>query len=682
MPFLKREDSLSNPSSRPLAEGRTLPSFRSGNGFSSFLLLLVLCVFLFPILSSAQDISNVALENIGLPNWSGQDYSPQISPDGQFLIFQSDRPGSGESANLWFSANKNFRDRLGRMEWTIPIPLRFPMDSAPSDTMRLVRPPGSMADPPGAFSVNTDNFEGMPFLVFHENRPVEIYFTSLRGPERPGRDGLNIYFSRYRDSRWSVPEQINVLNTDFNERMPCLSADGRKIYFVSDRPGGFGNYDIWYSERNMRTGQWAEPVNAGEAWNTAYNEISPGLSPDGKMFFLSSDRPGGFGHFDIYFSSANGTSWEKLENLGEPFNSPRDDETISMTSDRLWAFLASDRRSLDAEGRFDIYRVRVPERLLMRQEVLFSGLVLDGSSRLPLGVDATIRIEYEKGTIVASSTVINRQASINDAANFSVPLLSGRTYRVIFSAPGFHSADLTLNYTGNTPSNKTDRRVVVLQPIASEVTDINGEKSFRVHVVDDETGLDIRGSVLTLIQEAVQRKLEADDRSVFSFSTQARTVFTLKASADLYTAAEERFESQSASREIVIRLKKAGGSGDPCADDNLKCIPNIRIFFALDSAVLSEQELKKIEVVSRILKKHAAARIEIAGHTDHTYTQEYNQRLSDQRARNVRQTLVRLGIAESRLEVHGYGFSRPAVPDTTEQQRRANRRVEFRVISE
>ena len=152
----------------------------------------------------AEELPVRKLSNVGVPNWAGNDYSPQISPDGRFLIFQSDRPGDQEDHNLWYSINRNYADRLGDAEWSVPLPLQLPLMGAPTETMRAVAASRADAtgervtgDLPGAFRLNTDGFEGMPTLVYRKGRPVEIYFTSLRGPET-GRNGSRLGWSGVR----------------------------------------------------------------------------------------------------------------------------------------------------------------------------------------------------------------------------------------------------------------------------------------------------------------------------------------------------------------------------------------------------------------------------------------------------------------------------------------------------
>ena len=104
--------------------------------------------------------------NQGRPNWFGEDYAPRISPDGRFLIFQSDRPGAKNGHNLWISINQNYRRPAEAANWTTPTPLFFPLMGRGSETMRVVT--GK------SFTVNTDGFEGMPALLYAGRLPPGI----------------------------------------------------------------------------------------------------------------------------------------------------------------------------------------------------------------------------------------------------------------------------------------------------------------------------------------------------------------------------------------------------------------------------------------------------------------------------------------------------------------------------
>ena len=113
------------------------------------------------------------------------------------------------------------------------------------------------------------------------------------------------------------------INTQYWESQPCLSVTGRSLYFVSDRPGGKGGYDIWIS--NKVGNNWARPYQAGDSINTKWNENSPVLHFDQRTLYFRSDGWPGFGSYDLFVSYKNKLNkWGSPINLGYPINDFKD----------------------------------------------------------------------------------------------------------------------------------------------------------------------------------------------------------------------------------------------------------------------------------------------------------------------------------------------------------------------
>ncbi|MGB3778319.1 MAG: OmpA family protein [Tunicatimonas sp.] len=152
------------------------------------------------------------------------------------------------------------------------------------------------------------------------------------------------------DEKWSEPvalgETINELG--YNAKHPALSPGGDTLYFASDRPGGYGQYDLWMSTQS--DGMWQLPTNLGEPINTAFQEVSPAYFEDEQSLVFSSDAPTGIGGYDLYV--AYGAA---VTNLGYPFNSSQDDWYLRLGERQ--AFLTSNRGNED--GNFDVYTFRI-----------------------------------------------------------------------------------------------------------------------------------------------------------------------------------------------------------------------------------------------------------------------------------------------------------------------------------
>ncbi len=142
-----------------------------------------------------------------------------------------------------------------------------------------------------------------------------------------------------RFSDWGPPVNLGpTINSKYNEQRPAISRDNLSLYFISDRPGGFGDFDIWVSHRPTVDDPWGTPQDLGPNINTAAYESAPTFSPNGHWLFFGSNRPGGCGGFDIYASHRKDVyddfAWEPAVNLGCQINSPQDDDGPTLFVDK------------------------------------------------------------------------------------------------------------------------------------------------------------------------------------------------------------------------------------------------------------------------------------------------------------------------------------------------------------
>jgi Tol biopolymer transport system component len=175
-----------------------------------------------------------------------------------------------------------------------------------------------------------------------------LYF----GSDRPGGyGGYDIWVAKRTstDNEWDQAENLGPqVNTSSGAGAPCLSADGLELYYGSDRPDGHGHFDIWVTRRATKEAEWNPPVNLGPPINTASSEIFPSLSPDGLELFFSdwlSYRPGGHGVQDLWVSTRANISdpWGVPANLGLPVNSSSGEGLPALSDDGLSLLFTSGR---------------------------------------------------------------------------------------------------------------------------------------------------------------------------------------------------------------------------------------------------------------------------------------------------------------------------------------------------
>ncbi|MDD2634087.1 MAG: OmpA family protein [Bacteroidales bacterium] len=163
---------------------------------------------------------------------------------------------------------------------------------------------------------------------------------------------LEIYSAELIDGKWDKITPFENNNAElYSTGHPALSPDGKILYFVSDMPGGFGETDIYYSEKNS-DGSWGAPQNAGDKINTDGKEVFPFVDRNGILYF-SSDGHAGMGGLDLFKSTGNKNKWSKPENLKYPLNSPKDDFSIYVLETDSIGYFSSNRYG--GLGSDDIY---------------------------------------------------------------------------------------------------------------------------------------------------------------------------------------------------------------------------------------------------------------------------------------------------------------------------------------
>ena len=173
-------------------------------------------------------------------------------------------------------------------------------------------------------SINTRQDQGVSSLAADGQT---IYFTGCNRPD--GMGNCDIYVADLVGASWQNIRNLGpVVNTEYWESQPSISADGKTLYFASNRPGGMGGTDIWFTTKDVN-GNWTEPQDLPAPVNSPDDENSPFISADGVTLYLSSNRKGGLGGFDFYTSEKVDSGWTKPENLGAPINSEHDDEFIT-----------------------------------------------------------------------------------------------------------------------------------------------------------------------------------------------------------------------------------------------------------------------------------------------------------------------------------------------------------------
>lgn len=201
--------------------------------------------------------------------------------------------------------------------------------------------------------INTTAMESQPFISADGN---ELFFVRYSNSKQKA----DIFCSQLIDGQWSKPKPLHNVNTDANEMSPFLSIDGTTLFFASDRDNSMGGYDLFFSRRD-RKGEWCAPSNIGFPINTEANEICFVVDDDGSRAYLSSDRDGGFGGYDVFscqvenlvLADVNDFSQFLMRNINFEFDSSVIDESSGAALDSLAAFLNHNTLDVEISGHAD-----------------------------------------------------------------------------------------------------------------------------------------------------------------------------------------------------------------------------------------------------------------------------------------------------------------------------------------
>lgn len=200
-------------------------------------------------------------------------------------------------------------------------------------------------------SERSNKFNNGPLCLAPDGKTV--YFTSevetgKMAENKKFRNHSGIFIAELKGLELVSVHSFKYNDPQFDVGQPSISKDGKYIFFASDMPGGHGGSDLYYCESIK--GEWSAPVNLGSKVNSSASENYPFMHPSGRLYF-TSDRPGGFGKLDVYYTSLNNGSWEDPVLLPEPVNSTSDDFAFVAEPDLQNGYFASNRRNED-----DIYK--------------------------------------------------------------------------------------------------------------------------------------------------------------------------------------------------------------------------------------------------------------------------------------------------------------------------------------
>ncbi|MBN2402875.1 MAG: PD40 domain-containing protein [Spirochaetes bacterium] len=466
-------------------------------------------------------------------NSAGADFAPSFTADGKILVFNSKRSGS--------AYQQIFISRFENDAWTNPESLDI-VNSKYNDESPHITPDGA-------------------FLFFSSDRDGS--FEIPKDASGRIRVSFDLYVSKNMDGRWTSPIKVpGKVNTYNHERTPSLSIDALTLYYTSMPFGDVGKARVMKAE--YIDGEFVNPQPLPEPVNVNAQETGLVPSLDGKGFYFSSRRDGGYGGWDLYYVKYDKGAFGYPVNLGSEINSPQNEINLSLINDSI--FFCSDRKG--GYGSYDIYTAKISV-----EDDALKIIVRDKKTKEPLQVELQLSAKVKENDKVASHEIKKKTDAKGEA--------------VVKYNPKVKNVDVSINEEGYLPVFDTiDVALVKGKPQIFELSRIEKEASFDIHA----------------------------------------------------------------------------------------------IYFDFESAKIKPESYPYLDAFSEYLKKHSTMRFEIIGHTDLHGSDEFNDKLSLDRAKSVKEYFVGKGLHKDRFTVKGIGKRQPIIPKLGPDFDEKNRRTEFKLL--
>ncbi len=269
---------------------------------------------------------------------------------------------------------------------------------------------------PWPFNESGDNQGGCTITI--DNKKLYFAMMKQEGGNQPNCD---IYVSENVDDEWKPIKKIspNVNHAIYWDSQPSISADGNTLFFASDRPGGYGGIDIYYTLRDPQTGTWCVPKNAGPKINTSGDEKTPFIHSDDETLYFSSNGHIGFGGYDIYYIRKNDKKeWMDPENMGYPINTEVDDSGFFVSTDsKTGYFFSYNEGKMQGKGigKYDLFSFDLYKEARPNETAFLKGDVKNSNGGKVAGgiVEVTNTITKEKTFAVVDSFAGTFMVAVN-----------------------------------------------------------------------------------------------------------------------------------------------------------------------------------------------------------------------------------------------------------------------------
>lgn len=558
-----------------------------------------------------------------------------------------------------------------------------------------------------AFSLQVNSFLHEGPVTFNRTGD-KIFFTrnnikkGLQKADSKGVTRLKIYEAQKGIYDWEDIEELPFNSDEFSCAHPTLSADGNKLYFSSDRPGGLGGMDVWMVEKTDDF--WGQPINMGDKINTEGHDVFPFMHTSGNLFFASNGH-GGKGGLDLFMANVMIEDTD-VKNLGTPFNSESDDLGLILSPDGESGYFASNREG--GVGKDDIYYFDAVDGIMgaTTAELLTSTITIYDLRKSSLIEGAEIRV-FEKSNEGLLSGDNNLYQAIllpakegssefifklirkdvgslgeadqvsDEKGEATYGFMGENEYLIVVTKEGYTAKETTYSTIGN--ESISNIRISLEKPTCATVSGI---------VRNKVTNQLLPNTIVKFWNGCTgeEEEIFSNDQAEYEYCAKPGCDYMIKGmkenySGDFVKLPAAELTSANLRKDVLLTPTSDGpsiGAGTVIVLEN--------IYYDFNKSAIRTGAARELDELVVMMQTYSSMMIELSSHTDSRGGGDYNLKLSQARAESAKQFLRSKGINGNRVRAVGYGESQPRNKcidgvNCTEEDHQYNRRTEVKVTS-
>lgn len=578
----------------------------------------------------------------------------------------------------------------------------------------------------------------IPYNPSQSSDGNEIYFAATG----EGVENTDIFYISKVNGVWGEKQSVGSnVNSDANEQYPAISPDGNTLYFTRLVDGGEDKRcGALYLSNRLPCGEWEKAIDVPEPVSLGC-EAAPYVCPDNMTLFMSSIREGGKGGFDIYYVNRINEKLWVIPIPVDTINNPVEEFSPAWDSEKKVLYFAA--QDLKKKSIVRPSEANIPDNLKPAKVTRYYGKTLDLVTGKPLGADITVtdvfsskvldvfksdgitgeydfflsgpsnvfldfsspeyshaivETEPKDGEVKQDYKIFNKvslQLNVFDSdmfealsseivitadgkksnikpAEFSkgrykMELPIGKNYEFTIKKEMYMDYVLKMDLSQVVIFDSFERDVELVSDKSKVKFKVNGlapNTTTEITITDLSTASKFTTSVTTDTNGNCDIMLRKGDNYKISIMAPGYTMFEKDINVPVVAKGEDIM--------VIANISKL--------EEDVKIeIPNVN--FEFNSFTLDASSYEPLNKVVTLLKVNTGIEIELSAHTDDKGSDDYNNKLSDQRAASVAAYIVSKGIDPARLVSKGYGKTQPLVPNTNDENRAKNRRVELKILS-